>query len=239
MSVAVMNTSISGCSAARRITLHPGKRIQEPCVHRLAAEQAARKFVAIQQILDVGLVEPQPAHLVERLPVGEGFPQKYRVDAAGRGSRCDIHQEPGTHGPIRRAREFPVHPLGSAQLRIAGDQFSFRVYSRGPNQMEKFLRDSVDVDRERCAAVQHQRKANFFSKAGVGGICPQYSRCLPRSAGVRIAQVGRYKRLIYDLPAANFNSSSGTFRVAGFGRWMGMIRSTSRCRRSMFASRLT
>ena len=94
-------------------------------MHRLAAEQAARKFVAIQQILHIGLVEPQPAHLVERLPVGEGLPQEYRVDAARRGSRCDIHQEPGAHGPVGRARKLSIYALGSTQLRITDDQFPF------------------------------------------------------------------------------------------------------------------
>ena len=134
-------------------------------------------------------------------PLAKAFPRNIALMPP-----AEVPDAMSTRNRVRRvpsgaARQFPVDPLGSAQLRIADDQFAVRVHRRGPNQVEKLLRHSVDVDRQRRAAVQHQRKANFLLKSRrVGGHLPAVQQTSAESAAVTIAYVGSSKRLLTICP---------------------------------------
>jgi len=87
----------------RNRAVHVVERIGQPGMHHAAAQQAARKPVAVQEILRIRLIQPQIAELIERLSVGDGLTQENRVDATRGCPRGDIDQESCTHDEAKLA----------------------------------------------------------------------------------------------------------------------------------------
>jgi len=144
----------------RNRAIHRVESIRQPGMHHTAAQEAARKPVAIQQILRVRLIQPQIAELIQRLRVSDSLTQENRVDAAGGCSRGDIDKKSCSHD----AAEFAVDPLGGTQFRVADNQIAIGIRCRGADQVKELQRYSVDVDRERSSAIQHQGKTNVLQR---------------------------------------------------------------------------
>ena len=145
----------------------PQKRAHEPFAARLGAGFGR------QNLRHVGAVEPQIAQIAGAQIVGEGARHHGAVDAARRRARDDVDDDAQIDLAADLAQQFVIDRFGVVfrvgEIELVGEARARpggavdRVQrARGADQLDDFLADPVDIDRQRNAAETYQGDAKFF-----------------------------------------------------------------------------
>ena len=165
---------------------HVLQRLEGDGVEPLAGQERLRRtleqhpraepavgLALVEQIVDVGLVDPKVAQGVDVLAVRERLREKHRVDSPRRGPRQDVDDKPALYLVRVRPRvvacplatDLAVDPLAVLELSVAEvELLTIRRRRRRTNQPIEFLDYAVDVDGQRDTAVHHDREAHLLRR---------------------------------------------------------------------------
>ena len=143
-------------------------------LRRRAARRVLDRLAVVHEPAEVALRQPQAAQLVERLHVRECLGEEHAVDAARGRAREDVHHEARAHvavqlrvelraqriGAAHAPAQFAVHGVERREPELGNQRGARRAAQRlgrrrRAHEVQQLLRDAVDVDGERNAAVEH------------------------------------------------------------------------------------